>query len=131
MKDLRSHFLKLRVLINIGIVDALRKQYPNHIVTQTPKSTGILKLAKAGQAYAALDTNAEFYVSRTYKLAINNGKGTRRFKYKAEFGRYNYRGNDLYFLVYIAKYWESEYSQVQSYYILYPRSEGDIIDSQS
>ena len=118
-------------MTNIGILDALRRWYPDHSVTQTPKSTGILKLAKAGQAYAALDTNAEFYASRTYKLAADNGTGAGRLKYKVEFGRYNYRWKDLHFLVYVAKYWESEYSQVQNHYILYPRSQGDVIDGQS
>ncbi len=131
MRDLRSHSLKSRVMTNIGILDALRRRYPNHTVTQTPKSTGVLKFAKAGQAYAALDTHAEFYASRTYKLATDNGKGAGRLKYKVEFGRYNYRWKHLHFLVYVAKYWESEYSQVQNHYILYPRSEGDVIDGQS
>lgn len=91
MRDLRSHSLKSRVMTNIGILDALRRRYPDHTVTQTLKSTGVLKFVKAGQAYAALDTHTEFYTSRTYKLATDNGKGTGRLKYKMEFGRYNYR----------------------------------------
>lgn len=78
-------------MTNIGILDALRRRYPDHTATQTPKSTGVLKFAKAGQAYAALDSYAEFYASRTYKLATYNGKGAGRLKYKVEFGRYNYR----------------------------------------
>ena len=118
-------------MINIGILDTLRKCYPDHTVTQTPKSTGVLKLAKAGQAYAALDTSTEFYASRNYKLATDNAKGAGRLKYKVEFGRYNYRWKDLHFLVYVADYWESAYSQVKNHYILYPRSEGDVIDGQS
>ena len=116
---------------NVGILDALRRWYTDYTVTQTPKSTGILKFAKAGQAYAVLDTNADFYASRTYKLATDNAKGAGRLKYKVEFGRYKYRWKDSHFLVYVANYWESEYSRVQNHYILYPRSEGDVIDGQS
>ena len=62
-------------MINIGIVEALRRWYPDHTVTQTSKSIGILKLVKAGHAYAALDTNADFYASRTYKLTTDAVKG--------------------------------------------------------
>jgi len=47
IKDLRSYSLKLRVITNIGILDALRRKYPNYTVTQTLKSTGVLKLIKA------------------------------------------------------------------------------------
>lgn len=131
IKDLRSHVSKSGIMTSIGILDALRRWYPDHTVTQTPKSTGILKLAKAGQAYAMLDTNTDFYASRTYKLATNHAKGAGRLKYKVEFGKYNYRWKDRDFLVYVADYWEFEYSQVQTHYILYPRSEGDVIDGQS
>ncbi|KAK4697290.1 hypothetical protein P7C71_g770, partial [Lecanoromycetidae sp. Uapishka_2] len=95
------------------------------------KIDGRPKFAQAGQAYAALDTHAEFYASRTYKLATDNGKGAGRLKYKEEFERYNYRWKHLHFLVYVAKYWESEYTQVHNNYILYPRSEGGVIDGQS
>ena len=52
MKELRSHFSKSGILTNIGIIDVLRKWHPDHTITQTPKSTGILKLAKAGYADA-------------------------------------------------------------------------------
>ena len=129
MKDLRSHISKSGVTTNIG--NALRRRYHDHTVTQTPKSTGILKLAKAGQADAALDTNTRFYASRNYKLATDNAMGAGRLKYKVEFGRYNYHWKNLHFLVYFADRWESAYSQVRNHYILYPRSEGDVIDGQS
>ena len=131
MKDVRSHFSKSGVMTNIGILDALRRWYPDHTVTQTPKSTGILRLAKAGQAYAALDTNADFYASRTYKLATDTVKGAGRLKYKVKFGRYKYRCKDVHFLVYVASYWECESSLVRNHYILYPRSEGDVMNGQS
>ena len=129
MKELRSHFSKSGILTNIGIVDILRRWHPNHTITQTPKSTGILKLAKAGHADATLDI--DFYASRTYKLATNDAKGTGRLKDKVEFGRYKYRWRDLDFQVYVADYWESEYSQVRKHYILYPRSQEDVIDGRS
>jgi transitional endoplasmic reticulum ATPase len=131
MKDLRSHFSKSGVMANIGIVDTLRRWFPDHTVTQTPKWTGILKLAKAGHACATLDTNTDFYASRTYKTSTDHATGAGRLKYKVEFGRYNYRWNDRDFHVYVADYWESESCRVQNHYILYPRSEGDVIDGQS
>lgn len=87
MEELRSHFSKSGILTNIGIVDVLRRWHPNHSVTQTPKSTGILKLAKAGYADATLDTGNDFYASRIYKPATDDQKGTGRLKDKVEFGR--------------------------------------------
>lgn len=131
MKELRSHFSKSGILTNIGIIDVLRKWHPNHTITQTPKSTGILKLAKAGYADATLDTEIDFYAARTYKPAIDGAKGTGRLKDKVEFGRYKYRWKDQDFQVYVADYWETEYSQVENHYILYPRSQGDMIDGRS
>ena len=71
---------------NIGIVDMLRKRYPDHA---NSKSTGVLRFAKAGQAYAKLDTNTGFYAAWTYKR--DQFKGTRPLKYKVKFGKYNYR----------------------------------------
>lgn len=131
MKELRTHFSKSAILTNIGIVDVLRKWHPNHTITQTPKSTGILKLAKAGYAHATLDTGNDFYASRTYKLATEGAKGTGRLKDKVEFGRYKYRWQNQDFQVYVAQYWETQYSQVQNHYILYPQSHGDVIDGRS
>jgi len=131
IKELRSHFSKSGILTNIGIVDVLRRWHPNHTITQTPKSTGILKLAKAGYAHATLDTGIDFYASRTYKPATDDAKGTGRLKDKVEFGRYKYRWKDQDFQVYVADYWETEYSQVENHYILHPRSRGDIVDGRS
>ena len=131
MNALRSHFSKSGILPNIGILDTLRRWHPNHTITQTPKSTGILKLVKAGYADATLDTGIDFYVSRTYKPATDDGKETGRLKDKVEFGRYKYRWKDQDFQVYVADYWESAYSQVTNHYILYPRSQGDVINGRS
>lgn len=33
--------------------------------------------------------------------------------------------------MYVADYWETEYSQVRNHYILYPRSQGDVINGRS
>lgn len=33
--------------------------------------------------------------------------------------------------MYVADYWESEYSRVTNHYILYPRSQGDVINGRS
>ncbi len=93
MKELRSHFSKSGILINIGVV-----------VTQTLKSTGILKLAKADYAHATLNTNIEFYASRTYKSITDDAKDTERLKDKVKFERYKYSWKDQDFHVYVADY---------------------------
>lgn len=131
MQHLRSHVSERQSLSNIAIVDALRRCYPGHTVTQTPKSTGILKFAKAGQAHAVLDTSVDFYASRYYKLATDDPRGPGRLKDEVEFGRYSYRWKDFSFQVYVACFWESEYSQAQNHYIIYPRSPEDVEDGRS
>lgn len=131
MEDLRGHFLKARVLTNMGIVDALRKWYPDHTVTQTPQSTGLLNFAKAGQADATLDTDIDFYASRFYKPAMDPARQSGRLEDKVELGRYRYRWKDRDFHVYLADYWEGEYVKINNYYILYPRSHEDVKDGRS
>ena len=131
IEDLRGHFLKARLLTNMGIVDALRKWYPNHTVTQTPKSTGLLKFAKAGQADATLDTDIDCYGSRICKPATDPARQSGRLEDKVELGRYSYRWKDRDFYVYLADYWEGEYVNVNNYYILYPRSHEDVKDGRS
>ncbi|KAL8943580.1 MAG: hypothetical protein Q9211_000934 [Gyalolechia sp. 1 TL-2023] len=114
----------------ISILEALRRHYPHCTVTQTPKSTGILKLAKAGRASATLDTaNSNFYASRKYKPSKDGAPG--RLKYTVDFGKYDYCWNDEYFQIYVADYWESEYSHVHLHWIVYPRKEDDIVNGQS
>lgn len=131
MGDLRSHFARSGILPNVGIVDALRRWHPHHTVTQTPKSTGILKFAKAGHAHATLDTIVDFYGSRIYKPATDHPKRSGRLKDEVELGRYSYRWKEWDFHVYVADYWESEYSHVQNHYILCPRSQGDVVHGRS
>lgn len=104
MKELRSHFSKSGILTNIGIVDVLRRWHPNYSITQIPKSTGILKLAKAGYTNTTLDTGNNFYILRIYKPATDGQKGTGRLKDKVEFGRYKYRWEDRDFQVYVMDY---------------------------
>ncbi|MCJ1388893.1 hypothetical protein MMC18_001744 [Xylographa bjoerkii] len=130
-ENLRRHLSASGIITNICIVDTLRKEYPNHTVTQTPKSTGILELVKAGQASATLDTEVDFYATRVFKQADDQAKDAGHLRYKVEFGRYNYRWNDQDFWVYAAEYWEAYGSWVQNHYILGPRSQGDVINGQS
>ena len=131
VKDLRVHFSKAGIMPSVGILDTLRSRYPNHTVTQTPKSTGLLKFAKAGQAYAKLDTNTDFYASRKYKIDDESANSNGRLKDKVQFGRYDYRWGERDFHLYVADYWESAYQQVQNHYIVYPRNEADLIGGQS
>ncbi|KAL8936951.1 MAG: hypothetical protein Q9216_004666 [Gyalolechia sp. 2 TL-2023] len=114
------------------ILDTLRRHYPNCTVTQTPKSTGLLKLANAGSASAILHTaDFDFYASRKYKLIEDGAPGAGRLKYSVDFAKYDYYWNDDYFQVYAADFWESDYSNVDFHWIVYPRKEGDIVNGQS
>ncbi len=103
-KELRSHFSISGILINIDIVDVLRRWHSNHTVTQTSKSTGILKMAKADYAHATLNTDINFYASRTFISITDDAKDTGRLKDKVEFGRYKYSWKDQDFQVYVADY---------------------------
>ncbi|KAL8717823.1 MAG: hypothetical protein Q9225_004978 [Loekoesia sp. 1 TL-2023] len=131
MREFPRRFSETGRYPSICILEALRRYYPQCTVTQTPKSTGILKLAKAGQASAILDTNTDFHASRKYKTSTDTTRGVGRLKYKIEFGKYDYHWKGKDFKVYVANYWESEYSHVDLHWIVYPRKEGDIINGQS
>ena len=74
MNDIRSHLKNSRVLTNVGIVDTLRRWYPDHLIIQTSKSTGLLELASDGQAQATLDVGADLYGSRRYNKDLDDMK---------------------------------------------------------
>ena len=129
MKDLQSHFSRDR-LSPMGALTALRRCFPDHVVTQTPESTGILKFAEAGHAQATLDTDVDIYGSRIYKLDKDDPKGPGRLKYRFEFARFRYHWKERDFLVYVVDCWLDDYTTTL-HYILYPRSHGDVEDGQS
>lgn len=132
MREIFNQFSISRRLPAFSILEALRRHYPQCTVTQTPRSTGLLKLAKAGLASATLHTgNFDFYASRRYKQIEDAPPGTGRLKYDVEFGKYDYCWNGEYFHVYEANYYEFEYSHVDFHWIVYPRKEGDVINGQS
>ena len=131
MEDIRRHFNNVGVATSIGILHALRQRYPDHIVVQTRKETGILKLAKAGAAKASLDTNTEYYASRYYKLSSGHTKGTGRLKDGVELAKYDYQWNGRQFQIYAVKYDEHEFGHIQNHYILCPKKEAEIVDGRS
>lgn len=83
-KDLRGHCLKAGVMSSIGIFEILRNRYPAYTVTQTPGSTGIMKLAKAGLAQATLDHDHDFYASLLYKPINDHVKSAKHLCYDVE-----------------------------------------------
>lgn len=130
LQNLRGHFYRAGILPNIGIIDALRSCYPDHTVTQTPFSTGLLDLAKSGQAKAILDISEDSYTSRIWNTDPDEVKLTGPWKDAVEFGKYDYQWNGHDFVVYAASYWHGDFFQ-NSFYILYPRISGDIQDGRS
>ena len=112
MKELGSHFANSGIVTNVVVVDVLRRWHPNHAITQTPKSTGILKSARAGYAHATLDISIDFCASRTYQAANDDAKDTGRLNDKVETGRYRYCWTEQEFQLHVVEYRETEYSQV-------------------
>ncbi|KAL9633014.1 MAG: hypothetical protein Q9164_004950, partial [Protoblastenia rupestris] len=130
--DLRRHFSNLNLIPKIRILDAFRKHYPDYTVTCTPKSTGLLKLAKAGGATAELDTSVSFYGSRKFKFPDRSDSTTcseGHLQDVIEFGRYRYVWQDKQFWVYVVEYETGEYDSVKDRYVLYPRSPEDCFDN--
>lgn len=64
-------------------------------------------------------------------MTTDAAPGAGRLKYKVEFGKYAYHWKGEDFKIYVANYWESEYSHVDLHWAVYPRKEGDIINGQS
>ena len=100
-------------------------------MTQTPRSTGLLKLAKAGYANAQLDTEDDYYSSRIFETPTDDVRDEACLIDEVQLGRYKYRWNDHEFLVYAADFRENVYNHSDNNYIVYPRQDGDIIDGRS
>ena len=112
-----------RMMPAVCIFEVLRRHYPECTVTQTPKSTGLLKYAWAGQATALLDSDSEFYAARKYKIIGNTKSHTGYFKDKVDYIRYQYQWRGHIFQVYAAEYMEGSH-RIQLHYIVYPRKIG-------
>lgn len=132
MREVSTRLSSSERIPAVSILEALRRHYPRCTVTQTLKSTGLLKLAKAGRATATFDTaNLDFYASRKYKQIEDALPGLGRLKYSVDIGKYDYYWNNEYFHVYAADYWENDCSRIDHQWIVYPRKEGDVINGQS
>ncbi|KAL8687318.1 MAG: hypothetical protein Q9218_006472, partial [Villophora microphyllina] len=132
MKELRKHLsMEASMPGEVRILEALRRDHPDCTVTQTPKTTGVLKLAKAGLASAELDTATNFYAYRRFVPPSDNPNAARRLKHALNFGKYNYHWDGHQFHVYVADYEVNEYTRVLAHYIVFPRQQGDIVDGQS
>lgn len=131
MKDIRCHFNNVGLASNIGILHLLRQWHPNHVVVQTPKSTGLLKLAKAGEARASLDTTIEQYTSRYFKLSTDPSKAPGHLKDGVQLAKYDYEWQGQKFQLYATEYEENEYSHICNHYIVYPKDEAELVDGRS
>ena len=131
MTDLRYHFQKAGVATEIGILHALRQWYPDHFIVQTPKSTGLLKFAKVGQASARLDSSTEEYSSRYFKFSSDPAKAPGRLKDDVQLVKYDYEWDGRQFQLYATEYNEKDYGNVHNHYILCPKEEAEIVSGRS
>ena len=130
--ELRILFSRSSVLSNVTVLEILRRHFPQCTVTQTPKDTGLISLAKAGKAIATLDTASEFYASRTYELPDDEEGGKEgHLEHQIGLGRYDYQWNGHSFQIFALKFWESDNNPTRNHYIVYPRQPHDIRDGQS
>ncbi|KAI4148476.1 MAG: hypothetical protein LQ341_001567 [Variospora aurantia] len=130
MNNIRGQLQSAGVATNIGILHAIREHYPNHIVVQTPRRTGLLKFAEAGFAKASLVTDSEFYASRLYKLR-KDGDEEAGLKDKVELAKYDYQWKGDQYILYAANYQETMEEQVDNHYILRPQNDAGTVGDPS
>ena len=131
LKDFQELLLRPTWFPEAGILDILRKRYPEAVVTQTPYSTRLLDFAKAGHAVAVHHSNRPQYGYREYKIdtALSDRSGTVEDKFG--FARINYSWRGRRFPVYLANFWTTSDYYVGAYYILVPRKADDFLDGRS
>ncbi|KAL9014046.1 MAG: hypothetical protein Q9173_001296 [Seirophora scorigena] len=129
MEHIRGHLQSAGVATSIGILHAIRKHYPDRIVVQTPRKTGLLEFAEAGFANASLDTDSEFYASRRYTLRTD-GDEEAGLKDEVELARYVYQWKGEQFILY-ATHYEERRDEVDNHYILGPQADAACIEGRS
>ncbi|KAI4289553.1 MAG: hypothetical protein L6R35_001184 [Caloplaca aegaea] len=130
MNNIRGHLQNAGIATNIGILHAIREHYPDHIVVQTPRRTGLLKFAEAGFAKASLVTDSEFYASRLYELR-KDGDEEAGLKDKVELAKYDYQWKGDQYILYAANYQETMEEQVDNHYILGPQTDAGTLGDPS
>lgn len=123
--DFQRHSSHPRVSTEHSIVSTLREHYPGYSVTVTPKWTGIISFADAGQAEAKLDTT-DGILWRTHEPAKGrSSKDMGRLKDIVHFGKYDYKWNNYIYIVYIAE-WSQGFSIEQIVCILHRLEKDDV-----
>ncbi|KAL8671697.1 MAG: hypothetical protein Q9168_003797 [Polycauliona sp. 1 TL-2023] len=129
--DLKKHYGAIRHSTDLAITTSLRSRYPNSSVVVTPSETGILDLAKAGQADAQLDTTTnDFLALRLHIPVTDRSERQGTMADNVSFGKYNYRWKDLDFVVYSATWIEDSMIHSNTY-ILYEKADDIIVDGRS
>ena len=128
--DFQKYSSYPRVSPEDAIVSMLREHYPGYSVIVTPKETGIISFANAGQAKAKLaKTNGVMF--RTHKPAKGrSANDPGELKDKVLFGKYDYRWNNNTFIVYAAE-WREYYRTHKVTCILHELEKGDIVTGRS
>lgn len=101
------------------IVDALRKAYPNHYLTQTYSNAGLLDFARSGALQADLDTSVGHYFTRTRDHRYERVTAPEHLKDDVQFGRFNcrWKGHDFY--MYHIEWYQTDYL-TERQFILFP-----------
>ena len=128
--DFQKYSTYPRVSPEDAIVAILREHYTGYSLTITPKETGIISFAHAGQAEANLDKTSGVML-RTHKPAKGrSAKDPGELKDKVLFGKYDYRWNNNTFIVYAAE-WREFYCTQRVTCILHKLEKDDVIAGQS
>lgn len=131
VEAIQSQTLGHNRLSNFFIVDTLRSCYPEHILTETSTSTGLLDLAKSGSLTANLDTAIPHYLSRVRNSEVDDITSIEYLKDDVQFARYNCHWQGCDFYMYEAEFAETEYTTISNHYILYPRQHAEASNGRS
>lgn len=130
MENVRAVFQSAGVATSVGILHAIRKQYPEHVVVQTSRRTGLLDFAEAGFAKASLDTDSEFYASRHYNFRTD-GDEQAGLKDKVELAKYLYEWKGDQYILYAAHCRVGLNDEVNNHYILGPQADAGCVGGRS
>ena len=128
--DFQKYSSGPRVSPEDAIVSILRGHYPGYSVTVTPKETGIISFAQAGQAEAKLDTTNAVMFRKHKPAKGRSANDPGELKDKVLFGKYDYQWNNNTFIVYAAE-WREYYRSYKITCILQKLEEGRVIAGRS
>ena len=121
--DLQKHSAGPRTSTGLAILTSLRGRYPEWTVTVTPATTGLFTFAQAGNAQADLDTKTESFSALRLHVPARDRASEEPGKMLdlVNFGKYDYRWNNMFFIVYTASFEHGLMRTVENNYILHKR----------